>query len=403
MKRHVLVSLLALVVVSICGIDSIAGESKLVFSGDLRGRFESFWYEQDGVGRHEDRRRLRYRLRLNAKARINDHAAAALRFGTGASDSRSGNETLGSPSDFGPDGFIVRRAYLIFTPFAGGKIPDREGEWSFQFGRLPVPFVWENGKDMMLWDNDFNLAGGVTFFDMALSEQVSVFANAGGYMINESKSEKDPVLGAAQAGTEVGLSEKIKAGLRGSFFYFEYLDGDFVHRGYNGKNRDGSEGATSSGGNIIDGLTGDPAGGTLQVVETQAFVEFDVLPVLVFGGYSTNLSAETSEEYNVDKAAVAYSAGIEGGDRKKNVELGVAYYHIEANAFPSQFIDSDLFDGRTNRQGVLVYGERQILEGTVFGFKLFNSDAIEKDLPAFTKSVDGSKRTRLQVDLVYSF
>ena len=101
------------VVASIWGTDSAAGESNIAFSSDLRGRFESFRHDRDGVGRHEDRRRPRYRLRLNAKVNINEHAAAALRFGTGASDGRSGNETFGSPSDSGPDGFIVRRAYLF--------------------------------------------------------------------------------------------------------------------------------------------------------------------------------------------------------------------------------------------------------------------------------------------------
>ena len=384
-------------------LESFAGEGKLEFSGDLRGRFESFWYEQDGVGRKEDRRRLRYRLRVNAKATINEHAKAVLRFSTGASDSRSGNETLGSPRDFSPNGFVVRRAYLVFSPFANGEIPNQDGFWTFQFGRLPVPFVWKNGKDMMLWDNDFNLGGGATFFDMDLSGRVTVFANVGGFMVYENKTEKDPVLGAAQAGTKIKVSDKIKAGVRGSLFYFEFLDADFVHRGYDGKDVDGEKGATSGGGNILDGLTGDPAGGSLQVIETQGFVKFDVLPVLVYGGFSTNMSAEASEDHDVDKEAVAYNAGIEGGDKKKNVKLGVGYYHIEANAFPSQFIDSDLFDGRTNRAGVIIYGSRQVYEGTEFGFKLFNSDAIEKDLPAFEKSVDGSKRTRLQVDLVYKF
>jgi hypothetical protein len=94
---------------------------------------------------------------------------------------------------------------------------------------------------------------------------------------------------------------------------------------------------------------------------------------------------------------------VEGGDKKKYINLGAAYFYIEANAFPSQFIDSDLFDGRTNRKGLCVYGSRQLLEGTDFNFKVFGSDAIETELPAFEESVEGSERVRVQIDLVYKF
>ena len=48
--------------------------------------------------------------------------------------------------------------------------------------------------------------------------------------------------------------------------------------------------------------------------------------------------------------------GVELGDKKKYAQVGAGYAHLEANAFPSMFVESDLYDGQTNREGWLVYG-----------------------------------------------
>jgi hypothetical protein len=398
-NRFFIISLLFVLSLVCIPNKGAAEESKLKFSGDLRGRVDGIWYDADDSGsRKEDRRRIRYRLRLNAKATINDHAGVAILFGSGDLDSRSGNQTLGSPAHFGSNELDIRRAYLIVNPFAGGKLPNRDGKWVFHFGRVPVPFVWKNGKDMMLFDNDINPAGLSTRFNAAMSDAAEFFANLGYFVIDENKSGDDPYLTGFQGGFNIKMSEKAKAGVRGSFYYMTNLDDDFIMTGM-----DGTGGSTSGAGNIAEVLTGDPDGGDLQVVATQGYVKLQDFPVTVFGGFSTNLSAEVPDSLDVTEEKVAYNFGIEGGDKKKNVRLGVGYYHIEANAFPSQFIDSDLFDGRTNRKGIMAYGSRQLRKGMDFNIKVFSSDVIENDMPIYEESVKGSKRVRLQVDLVHKF
>jgi hypothetical protein len=395
---------LAVTVLGFTPIEGVAeeGESKLKFSGDLRGRWEGFWFSKDETGSEkEGRRRIRYRLRLDAKAAVNPHAALELRIGTGAIDNRSGNQTLGSPVDFGPSLIGLRRAFLILTPYENGGLGNRDGHWAFQFGRVPVPFVWKsNGKDIMLWDNDINPAGVSTNFDVTVGGSASIYANLGGFVIDENKSDKDPYLVGGQLGVKGGFSEKTKAGIRGSFYYFDNLDEDFIERGATGVN-----GVTSGGGNIPDGLTGDITGGDLQVAATQAFLKFlgnEAWPLVAFGGYSTNFSAAPSDTFNIGKENIAYNVGVEGGSKKKSVQLGIAYYHIEANAFPSMYIDSDLLDGHTNRRGVLVYFGRQVMRKVDFKVQLFRSDAIATDI-GFEESVEASERSRIQVDLVYKF
>ncbi len=104
----------------------------------------------------------------------------------------------------------------------------------------------------------------------------------------------------------------------------------------------------------------------------------------------------------VGKESVAFNVGVEGGDRKKSIFVGAGYYFIEANAFPSQFIDSDLLEGVTNRKGVGVYGSRQLFKNTDVNVTLYGSDAIET-APEFAESIENSERIRWILDLVYKF
>jgi hypothetical protein len=374
-------------------------EQKLRFWGDLRGRFEAFRFSEDELGDDkEDRRRIRYRLRLNATAILNAHATAEIQVGTGDTDNRSGNQTLGSPVDFGPNEFDIRRAYLIMYPYSKGKLPGDRGKWAFQFGRVPIPFIWKNGKDIMLWDNDLNPSGMSTTFDVGLGKSISLFANAGYFVIAEKKAAKDPYLSGIQGGIQGGDKDRVIASIRGSFYHYDNLDSLFLKRGV-----DGTGGVTSSGGNIRDGLTGSADGGSMDIVAATIYVKTKKWKTVAWGGYSDNLSAEASKMFPmVGKESVAWNFGVQGGDKKKIVKLGGSYFYIEANANASQFIDSDLLDGRTNRKGFLIYLSRYLFKGVDFNFTGFASDAIKTD-PDFAESVKDSERTRFMLDLVYKF
>jgi hypothetical protein len=187
------------------------------------------------------------------------------------------------------------------------------------------------------------------------------------------------------------------------------LDRNFILRGVYKEPVD-SEGnevstTTDSGGNIEDGLTGDPNGGNLKVVETQAFFSTGLgsIPLVLSGGYSDNTSAVASVMHEgVEKNSVAYNFGVELGAKKKALLGGIGWYHIEANAFPSQFIDSDLLDGFTNREGVLFFLAKTVMKDTDLGLQFFRSDAIETG-EGFGESSKNSKRNRLQIDMIYKF
>lgn len=388
--------------------DSQAEETKkgLQFGGSIRGRFEHMNFSANADGSEKDSRgRLRYRLRLDGKALINPKAQFYFRLVSGT-DSRSGNVTLGDPADYSPNALTIRYAALVYSPWDNGKLPSGNGHWKFDFGRVKNPYRWKShAKDMMLWDGDIALAGAGTQFDHKLGDSASFFVKTGYYAIDEnSKGDKDPYMTPVQLGFLFG-GGKTTAGIRGSYYYMNELDANFISRGVNGENVDGSDGATSSGGNIEDGLTGSADGGKLAVVSTQAFVSTALgsVPLIIIGGYSDNTSAKASVLHpGVEKNSVAYNIGLEGGAKKKALLLGAGWYHIEANAFPSQFIDSDLLDGHTNREGLLIYLSKTIMKSTDFNVQFFISDAIATD-PGLEESVQNAKRDRLQVDIIYKF
>ena len=377
-------------------------EGRFEFGGSMRGRYELFRFSEDETGTKKDTRgRIRYRFRLDGKVNLNNRANFQFRLVSG-NDSRSGNQTLGDPVDFGPNNIAIRTAMMVLAPWPDGKLPNGKGYWKFDFGRTKNSFVWKDrGRDMMLWDNDIALAGAGTQFGHQLGGSASFFFNTGYYAIDENGSgPTDPYMTPVQVGFLYN-GDNVKAGIRGSYWYMSELDTLFIQRSV-----DGEGGVTSSGGNIQDGLTGSVYGGTLRVVATQAFVSGNVgpVPLVVFGGYSNNLTAEASQVYpGVGKNAMAWNAGIEGGSKKKVVKLGLAWFYIEANAFPSQFIDSDYLDGHTNRYGPFLYLSKEVLKKTDFNTQIFWSDAIETDNDGYLSSAAASERIRIQIDLLYNF
>jgi hypothetical protein len=375
----------------------------LSFYGDFRARYENFVYDEDETGSERtNRHRGRYRARLGLNAEINDRATVVMRFASGDGDLRSTNQTLGSGVDFDKDDLTIDLAYAHLSPFAGGRLGE-SGRLAFEVGKVPNPYVWSRGKDFMLWDHDITLEGVTTLSSFEIAEGLEAFLTGGYYLLDENSTSKDPHLWVLQTGFHATPAESVSLGARASWFRFSSLDSEFHARTV-----DGTGGATAGGGNIADGLSGSVGSEDVQVMETAAYLGLfggTSWPVLLYATYANNLTAKASSLVPSlqDEEDTAYGAGFEIGDKKKYVMLGLGWWHIEANAFPSQFIDSDLFDGITNREGFAVYGSRSILKNTDLNVTVFVSDEIESALPAFAESVPDADRVRLQADLVLSF
>jgi hypothetical protein len=375
---------------------------KIELGGDFRFRHESFWFDSDETGSdRDDRYRLRYRLRVNAKTEVNEWSTIFFQLVSGDSDLRSTNQTLGDGVDFDTDDIRLDLAYAQLRA-PSDWVPLPEGKATVELGKVPNPFLWKVGKDFMLWDNDITFEGASLRMSSKASESVKLFVNAGYYVLDENGSRKDPHLWAAQLGGSFDVAESVTLGARGSYYQFNSLDSAFI-----GRAATGAAGSTVGGGALSDGLVGDPDGNdSLRVAELAAYLTWaahETWPITIYGDWSRNLDAESSALPNTGSEDTAWGLGLEVGDKKQLVLVGIGYWHIEANAFPAQFIDSDLFDGITNREGFALYGSREVFKNTELNLTLFLADEIESDLPAFAFSARDAERIRLQADMVWKF
>jgi hypothetical protein len=382
------------------------GLPRLQFYGDLRLRGEGFVYDEDPVAGHTPNRyRGRYRLRLGFDAGVTDYAIVHFRLASSEDDSRSNNISFGFKPDWGPGPIWIDRASLELK--APSRIlPVENGRASLEAGRMANPFVWKQTRDVMLWDNDISPEGVAVRLGTEVASGVDVFFN-GGYLIDdENSTSRDPHLIGTQLGATWEASPEWSLGARTTWYGFRSIDSNFICRGATGQNCNGSSGSTQGGGNIPDGLTGSPNGGTINVGELAAYATWRGLegwPVTVWGDVAKNFSAESSEVFGDGSQPLAYMAGLQVGDRTNVVELGFSWLWVEANAFPSQFVESDWIDGMTNHRAAVFWVTRRIFPNTDLQALVSLQDAIEDDLPEFEDSVGRSDRVRFQTDLVIGF
>jgi hypothetical protein len=375
---------------------------RISFFGDLRNRWESFVYQDDAEGHTQHgQNRARYRLRVGANVDINDYADAVFRISSGQDDSRSFNVSYGDRPDFAPDFIFIDEAYMVLTPFANGRLGNENGYWGFEVGKVPNPFVsGDRGPDYLLWDNDITLEGAGTKLRWQPFEKLDVYLNGGYYVDQEASGAKDPGVVGAQIGGAWRLSNTLEVGARTGYFGFVDLNQQFFLRGIDSSAA--SKASTKAGGNLPGGLSDDDSvhvlGGRVYVRSTR----FADWPILLYGEIDSNLSAGSIPGSHGSQD-LAWQTGIEVGNKAKFAQLGMLYAWEEANSFPAQFVDSDMFDGYTNRKGFGWYVVRQLLENTDMKLELFWDHEIEDSLPVFAVSVPNARRLRLRADLMVKF
>ena len=355
------------------------------WSGDLRLRYEAFYYDKDSTGTDRDNRyRFRYRARLAFKKKMNDWLTVGMRFASGEDNHRSANRTLGVEEDFDPDPLFIDWAY------AEMKLPEISGlESRIRAGKIANPFIWKHGKDFIVWDNDISLEGGALMASRPLSENTDLFFNVGGFIDDENETTADPKVFGLQIGGTTKLSDAVETGLRFSWYEWRSLDSAFVGR-------------ANAEGNLDSAYDGKA-----RIGDVTAFAKFacsDAWPLEVYGTYIRNFTADSAVlgGFPEDEEDTAWGAGFEIGSSSKWVKFGAGYFYVEANSVVAQFTDSDLFDGLTNRRGWAVYGSRRLAPGVELKVEFLDSDSIDNGV-AYLISDSNGDRKRLRTDLKFKF
>lgn len=377
---------------------------RLKFYGDLRLRGEGFVYDDHGnSGDVPNQFRGRYRARLGVDAEVTDFALVHFRIASGQDDSRSENTTFGFKADWGPGGVYIDRASLeLIAP--KNWVPVGNGKATFEAGKMTNPFIWKPIRDLMLWDNDIAPEGAAVKVSGDVIDDLNVFFNTGYFIDDENSASRDPHLIAAQLGAAYKATDAFTVGARSTWYGFRSIDANFLCRGVSSNNCNGSAGSTPAGGNLPYGLTGEIDGGEINVGEFGTYANytgFENWPVTAWVDFATNFDA--TRTLGADSDGVAWNAGLVVGDRTKYLEIGFDYLYVQANAFPSQFVESDWIDGKTNHEAYVFWLTRRLFTNTDFQALVSLGNAIDDSLPTFSNSVRGSDRVRFQTDLSVAF
>jgi len=375
------------------------------WSGDFRLRDEQFWYGRAFGGNPDDDNRMRYRARLGFTKQVNSFALVGMRAASGTGDWRSTNVSFGQSSNWAPFSLYLDRAYVQLA------LPDPGGiglKTSFTGGRMANPFIWKEGLDKLIWDEDIAPTGLALSTSISPAEGTRLFANVGYFVELTQSSATEVKVWGFQLGGSTNVAENVRIGARASLYDWGNVSSDpnfaLAPTVTNPSNQ--------RFGNLPTAFDDD-----VRIGETSAFVGFSGIeqwPLSVYGTLAYNFTAEagTVSGVRVGPDAAAWMLGFEIGDAKEWFLLGVEYSYVPANAVLALYTDSDMFDGYTNRKGWGAYVARELAANTEFRLSLWDGDTIKTtgSMPngpynpaGMTSAYQQANRQRMQADVNFKF
>ncbi len=372
-------------------------------SGDVRGRFEGFYSENQNF---VDRNRLRYRLRAGLAITMLDNFEAGFRFTSsdaasgGASnegDPISGNTTM---QNNGSKKLVyIDQAYGKWTPFTGAF------SGGFTIGKMENPFVLSD----LIMDQDYTPEGLAAQFAYQLNSVHSFKLNAGGFMLDEiSANEKDPWLLGAQARWDATWNTKWSSSAGVAYLPMisrTSLTTASVPNQNRGNSRNG-DGSLAYHFNPVD-------------LDASVTYNFDSAPFYT-GAFPVKLSGEYVINPGAPSGAdnYAWSTGITFGKsgKKKTWEISYTYKWLGANSAWEELTDSDfgafygLANSPANSGAGVGYGSGPNSKGHVVKFAYSPSDSLTVSLKWFATDLinefpagSQSGMSRMQVDAMWKF
>ena len=391
--------------------------SALKFNGDVRGRYESFYYANDTAGvTGTDRHRFRYRLRFGVTAALMDNFEAGFRLGSGDLDGgiTSGVDPISNNQSFQNNGSKKG----VFLDLAYGKwTPLRSEDWlgSVTIGKMENPFVFSD----MVFDGDYTPEGAALQLAYNLSEAHSLRMNGGAFVLDEiGAHSEDPYLYGGQVRLESTWNKHWSSSVGVAWLAIENeqalattVGGSPSVPNINAGNTRGASANTSVGA-LANALVYDFHPVVADASLTYTLEEFwrykAPFPIRLGGDFIHNPNAGTENN--------AWSAGITFGKAgKKGLwELSYRYKYLEADAWYEEVVDSDFgafYQGAspntggstgyltgTNVKGHILKASYSPFNALTLGVTAFFSELInESPIPS------ESKATRVQVDAVLKF
>jgi hypothetical protein len=397
----------------------------LKFNGDVRGRYESFYFDNPaGV----DRQRFRYRMRFGATANLLDDMEVGMRLtsseaasgGVNGGDPISGNTTM---QDNGAKKFVyLDLAYAKWSPI---HTPDWSG--TFTIGKMENPFVFSD----MVFDADYTPEGLGVQLGSNLSDKHSAKFNAGAFVMDEiGASSKDPYMVGAQLRLESKWSTKVQTSFGVAALAIandETLNASrsaafggaggtnivgattwTVPNQNGGNSRSALAGTSGTGGNLLNNFNPIVVDGSVTYTLDKFWHYNAAFPIRLAGEYMNNLAASDQNS--------AYSFGLTLGKSGKRGlwDLSYRYKYLEGDSWYEELTDSDFgayyqaasvrtgggtgYISGTNVKGHVLKATYSPFDSLTLGITAFFTDLIEK-----SPAASSAATTRIQMDAQWKF
>ena len=290
------------------------------FGGDLRLRYQY----QDREGDPTKETRERFRIRAGAETKVMDQVKVGFGLIADGDDPRSGTDTF--QDTFSKKSVRIDYAFAEYTPASwlnliGGKF----------YNPLYRP-------DDLVWDGDITPEGAAAKFRRQVLPNLELYLNAAFYILDEKTNDKDPYMTAFQPGLIWNITSDVNLQFALAYYYFG---------GVKGSTLDFSSGTNSTvGGKLVYDYDAPVLSAELGFKNPFGLV---FIPYFgLFGEYVYNPDPDTDNS--------GYLAGLRVGhpDMKKfgDWRWEISYRHLEKDAWPDVFPDSDFYSGSTNVEGM---------------------------------------------------
>ncbi|MEW5802590.1 MAG: putative porin [bacterium] len=380
-------------------------------SEDFRFRLQGDFFSQDNaelmkpsepdtiMNTHQDRKRVRIRLRLSLIAKVNERMDIGTRLTTGnEKEPVSTNETLGDYCN--KDGIVFDRAYLRWQPI------QKTALW---FGRIPNPF---DSTDLV-WDKDINLEGlALTVDTCDEKSQAEKRWNGGGFFtggifpLQEVEfSSKDKYFYGGQIGVKYDWLSLLGFKLAVAYYDYQNIEGEFNEPLQADDEKDYTLPAFQQKGNTLFDINTKitDTGVKQKLALASDYNQLDIngsFDIAFFNPVIIRLMADYVKNIGFDKEKVnertgykkragqdipektqGYQAGVSVGHRevKDLWQWNCSFFlkHLEADAVIDAFTDSDFHLGGTNAEGWILNAQLGVAKNAWLSFTWLTADEID--------------------------
>lgn len=352
----------------------------------------------------QDRERMRIRARLGINVDVADGLLAGIRLATGnTTNPVTTNQTLGTTLN--KDNFLLDRAFLDYHP----------ADWiELWVGRFANPWL----STELVWDDDINFDGVAGRLRAPVLDNLSFFGTGGAFPIENtafnfpdntiSKTpSRDKWLYAAQLGVDWQPLRNLNIKLAAAYYHFKNIEGLFsspcvANTSADVCNTDNSRPGFQQTGNTVFAIRSLVSNATNPPVfqyfglsspfhevdltsridlalgsgSVHAMLDGDVVKNVAF---SRRFILNTTPINNIGPNNGTNPGVWDGGGLGYNVQLsvgypeiherwqwkgGFGYRHLDSDATPDAFTDSDFHLGGTNAKGYIVSGSLGIAHNT---------------------------------------